>query len=81
MILHPLLIVFAGVVLVRCICMAPRLSPGKWTGHPGRLAGMVVAFGLLGGGAIGAVMTRPYAAYLLLAGIALLFIFDRRVGA
>lgn len=72
------LIVLAGVILVHCVCVVSGLSRLKWQGHKGRFAGVSASIALLAGGALGMVLSFYHWPFLLAAGIAGEYVFDRR---
>lgn len=69
----------ASVVLMHCICVASQLSRKEWGGHPLQFIGLSVSYPLIGGGALGAALGWPHAIWILLFGMAGLFLFDRRI--
>lgn len=73
-----ILVICAGVVLVRCICVAAQLNYRNWLGHPFQFVGISASYALLGGGAIGTVLEWDHSSLLLLLGVSSWIIFDRR---
>lgn len=76
-----LLIIAAGVVLFRATCIAAHFDRKKWVGPKWRFAGIAIAYALLAGGALGVAVNRPMGPTLLLVGVALMFVADRRLPA
>jgi hypothetical protein len=68
----------AGVVMMRCLCLAAHLNPELWLGRKWQLIGLSMACALLGGGAVGVFLRWGPSSELLVIGLALFFIFDRR---
>lgn len=68
----------AGIVVVRCVCVAARMSRREFTGHPLQFLGTTLGYTFIAGGAVGMVLQLGAAQWLLLAGVALWIIFDRR---
>lgn len=71
----------AGVVLVRVICVSANLSRRNFKGHSLHFLAIAASYALLAGGAVGTVLHLEIAPRLLLAGVALWVVFDRRRGA
>ena len=67
-----------GVVLVRAVCVAAKLNRRNWCGHPLQFIGIATSYTLLAGGALGILMRHPDAPWILLAGVALWIVFDKR---
>jgi hypothetical protein len=70
--------VLAAIVLVRCVCVAAKISRRNWHGHPFQFAGISAAYALIGGGAGGMALGWHVAPWLLLLGVVLWVLFDRR---
>ena len=70
----------AGIVLVRCVCVAAKMSHREWEGHPLQFYGITASYALTGGGAVGMALGMVSAPVLLLIGVALWVVFDRRRG-
>ena len=82
----------AGIVFVRCICVSAKINKEGWGGHPLQFLGIAAAYSLLLGGSAGMAlwciagyMGHPVSPilsdrspWLLLLGVALRIIFDRR---
>lgn len=73
-----LLLSAAGAVLVRCICVASKMSASSWRGHRLQFTALSMAYALLAGGASGTVLGFNHAPDLLLCGLALWAISERR---
>lgn len=71
----------AGVVLVRVICVSANLSRRNFNGHPLHFLAISASYALLAGGAAGTVLHWDIGPRLLLAGVALWVVFDRRRGS
>jgi len=76
--LFAVVLVSAGTVLVRCICVAAALNSHAWPGHPFRFFGIAAGYALAGGGATGIVLGWHHAPHLLLIGAACWVGFERR---
>lgn len=72
------LLLAAGVVLMRCACVASHLTPRKWGGNRWRYAAYAGSLSVLGGGALGVALHWPPAGVMLLVGAAGVILFDRR---
>ncbi len=68
----------ASVILFRSIQIAARLDWKLWQGHPLQFVGNSIGYPLLTGGALGILLDRKAGFLLLLVGIMLLVISDRR---
>ena len=79
MILTLISIAAAIVVVVRVICVAAHLSRKEFAGHPLRFAGLALAYPLVGGGALALALGWMDGKPLLLFGIGLLMLADRRM--
>lgn len=73
-----IMLIAAGVILSRSICLAARLSANDWPGHPVRFAGIAAANSLLAAGAVGVVLGWNHGTFLLITGVAVKMISDRR---
>lgn len=73
-----LMLVSAAIVLVRSVCVAAHLNRLEWAGHPLAFIGSATGYSLLGSGAAGMALGYAPAPLLLLVGVALLVICDRR---
>lgn len=71
-------LVCAAVVLIRCICVIATFSPSQWQTRTLLLMGTSTAYALLSGGAAGIALGLVGSGHVLLAGVACLFIFERR---
>lgn len=66
------------VVMMKCLVLVAHLSPKRWFGPKWKLLGLAMAYALLSGGAVGTLFFWPPGAALMVIGLAMLFIFDRR---
>lgn len=73
-----LLLLFAGVIIVRTVCVASRMDHRRWVGHPAQFVALSLAHALLCAGALGVALGAPAAPGALLVGLAGQVIFDRR---
>lgn len=73
-----LLLIPAVVVIVRTLCLAPKMNRYRWTGHPWQFGGLALSHMLLCGGSLGIAIGYPSAPVWLLLGLAGQVIFDRR---
>jgi hypothetical protein len=71
-------IICASVILFRSIQIAARLDWETWKGHPLQFVGNSICYPLLAGGSIGILLERKGGFILLLVGIMLLILIDRR---
>ncbi len=70
----------AGVVLVKTICLAAQVNARDWPGHPLRFAGLAAAHAFMAAGATGVALGWPNGAVLLMVGVAVKAISERRRG-
>lgn len=73
-----IMLLAAGVVLIRTICMASKMSVRDWRGHPLFFAAIAAANSLLAAGAVGIVLGWHKGTFLLLLGVALKLLTERR---
>lgn len=73
-----IMLLSAGVILARSVCLAAKLSANDWPGHPVRFAGIAAANALLAAGAVGVVLGWTPGTVLLLVGVAIKMMSDRR---
>lgn len=73
-----LLLIFAGVVIVRTVCLASRMDHRRWVGHPAQFLALSLSHALLCAGALGVALCVPAAPAGLLIGLAGQVMFDRR---
>lgn len=71
-------IICASIILFRSIQIAARLDWGTWKGHPLQFIGNSIAYPLWAGGSIGILLDRNWGFILLLIGVTLLILADRR---
>lgn len=80
--MNPILILFemiaAVVILTRCVCIASTHSRKTWEGHPLAFIGIATGYPLLVGGAIGMLLGWTASPWLLLFGVAIVILADRR---
>lgn len=74
-----LMLAAAGVVMMRCLCVAAHLSPARWFDHKFKLLGLSISYAFIGGGAVSFALGWMPGAYMLLFGLAGLILFDRRL--
>lgn len=77
--LSVLYLLAAGVVLMRCVCLAAHLNPAKWGRHRIHYALYAASLACLGAGALGVALAWPPARLMLLFGVAGWVLFDRRL--
>lgn len=68
----------ASIVLMRCVHVASRINIRDWRGPRWRFVGLAASFSAIAAGAFGVALFVQWAAFVLLAGIAGLIVFDRR---
>ncbi len=73
-----LMLVSAGVVMMRSTRQIASLSHRKWEGHLLKFTGLSLAHALASGGAVGIALGWHAAPVLLLLGVAGWALFDRR---
>lgn len=71
-------LIAAAVVVFRCICVASSLNFRDWEGHPWQFIAIALGHALMAAGALALTLGKHYAGFLLLIGVALLILFDRR---
>lgn len=71
-------IICASVILFRSIQIAARLDWDSWKGHPLQFVGNTICYPLLAGGSVGILLDRKGGFILLLVGIMLMILTDRR---
>jgi len=71
-------IVCSSIILFRSIQIGSRLDWKTWNGHPLQFIGNSLAYPLLAGGSIGVILDRSGGFVLLLLGVMLLIVSDRR---
>lgn len=67
-----------AVILSHCVLIASRLSRRKWQGHVLRYFLVSTSYSLIAGGALGAALGWMRGCELLLVGIAVLWLSERR---
>lgn len=72
------LLLAAGVVLMRCACVASHLTPRKWGARRIQYAAFAGSLAALGAGALGVALHWQPAGIMLLIGAAGVILFDRR---
>ena len=68
----------AAIILFRSIQIAARLDWKEWKGHPLQFIGHSICYPFLAGGSLCILLERKGGFILLLAGIMLLMVSDRR---
>ena len=68
----------AAVILSHCILIASRLSRRKWQGHVARYFFVTTSYSLIAGGALGAALGWTLGCELLIIGMAVLLLSERR---
>lgn len=76
--IFPFALIAVAVVATRCICVAAALNFRDWTGHPARFFGVAIGYSLLAAGALAVIFLKPHGGSILLIGVAMTFVFDRR---
>ncbi len=74
-----ILIVAAGIILMRCTCIVAKLSPRNWYGHRLQFLGLASSYSFIAGGAVGTAFAWHLGPSFLLVGLAGLVLFDRRI--
>lgn len=75
-----LCILLAVIVVWRLLGVIASLDVRKYTGQPWRFAALATHWALIGAGAVAAAAAVPVANIMLLSGVALLILMDRRRG-
>lgn len=65
-------------ILHHCIAIASRLSRKDWNGHWLRYTALAAAYALIAGGSLGAALRWQLGCDMMVAGVALLFLAERR---
>ena len=73
-----LLVMFGLIVLRRCVYQIADLNPDTWHNHPLKFIGMSLSVALILSGTGGAILQVQSASILLVAGMALKIVSDRR---
>lgn len=68
----------ALVVMARATCLSSMYARANWRGHALRFIGMALGYSVLSGGAAATLLLPAWASPLLLGGLALVFMSDRR---
>lgn len=68
----------AAIILFRAIQIASQLDWRNWKGHPLQFVGNSLCYPLLAGGSLGILLNRNGGFVLLLLGIMLMILSDRR---
>lgn len=79
MLLTILMLGSAFIVMKHGLCLVAHLSPKRWNGKRVQLLGLGLANALMCGGAVGALLGWPPSSALMLVGLALFFVSDRRM--
>lgn len=72
------LLLLAGVVIVRTVCLSSHMSVRRWDGHPWQFVALSLGHALLCAGALGVALGAPAGGHALLLGLTLKVVFDRR---
>lgn len=73
-----IMILAAGVILARAVCLAGKLNARDWPGHPVRFIGIAAGNALLAAGAVGTVLGWHAGTLMLMVGAAAKLLADRR---
>lgn len=76
--IQPLMLLLAGVIIVRTVCLASHMSVRRWDGHPWQFVALSMGHALLCAGALGVALGEPAGGHALLLGLTLKVVFDRR---
>jgi len=79
MLLTILMLASALVVMRHGLCLVAHLSPKRWMGCKVHFFGLGLANALMCGGAVGVLLGWAHSGALMLIGLGLFFIFDRRM--
>lgn len=74
-----LMLASAFVVMRHGLCLVAHLSPKRWMGRKAQFFGLGLATALMCGGAVGVLLGWVPSGTLMLVGLALFFISDRRM--
>lgn len=75
-----IMLISAGVILTRSVCLAAKMSARDFNGHLFRFASIAAANASLAAGAVGVVLGWHHGTLLLLVGAAVKLVSDRRNG-
>ncbi|MFA6015906.1 MAG: hypothetical protein WC742_12650 [Gallionellaceae bacterium] len=67
------------IVMQHGLSLVAHISPKRWFGCKWKLIGLALANALVCGGAVGALLSWPPSSALMVIGLALFFISDRRM--
>lgn len=73
-----LMLIAAGVVMMRCLNVMAHMSHRRWNGHQVEFTALSIAYALTGCGAVGMALGWLPGGAVMLSGVALLFFADRR---
>jgi hypothetical protein len=76
--IQPLMLLLAGVVIVRTVSLSAQMSYRRWDGHPWQFTALSLGHALLCAGAFGVALGAPAGGHALLLGLTLKVVFDRR---
>jgi len=73
-----LIMAAAGIIVVRTVCLASKVSAKAWNGHPFQFAVIALGNSFVAAGAAGMVLCWPPSSYMLLIGTASRLLMERR---
>ena len=73
-----IILIAASTVLVRTVCLAAKMNARDFKGHQFRFIAIAAANSFLAAGAVGTVLCWRHGTLLLLVGVALKLVSDRR---
>ena len=76
--MEPLLLALATIVLFKVISVMASINAAAFDGHPIQFIGMAMHWSLVGSGAVAVALGLSIGGAMLLAGIALMVVTDRR---
>lgn len=79
LIITMLILVATAVVMQHGLSLVAHLSPKRWFGCKWKFVGLASANALICGGSVGALLSWPPSSALMVIGLALFFISDRRM--
>lgn len=77
-IIDTMIMAAAGIIVVRTVCLASKISARAWDGHPFHFAVIALGNSFVAVGAAGMVLCWPPASYMLLIGTASRLVMERR---
>lgn len=76
--IQPLMLLLAGVIIVRTVSLSAQMSYRRWDGNPWQFVALSLGHALLCAGALGVALGAPAGGHALLLGLTLKVVFDRR---